>query len=183
MDGQNAHCAGKRHFDGADVLDLSAAIPISAMLAKGRARSDWLRRNSLRDRRRGIICVAIPRGDGPRFRTESLSSMSTHLLLTQAGGPGGGSAGFLMLGPYLLIFVVFWFFLIRPQQMRAKEHRNKVAAVKPRDQVVTGGGIVGKITRVDDDFVDVEIAQGVKIKVVKSTLADVLQPGGKPAND
>ena len=109
--------------------------------------------------------------------------MSTHLLLTQAAGSGGGAAGFLMLVPYLLIFVVFWFFLIRPQQMRAKEHRNKVAAVKPRDQVVTGGGIVGKITRADDDFVDVEIAQGVKIKVVKSPLPDVLQPGGKPAND
>ena len=109
--------------------------------------------------------------------------MSTQLLLTQAAGSGGGAAGFLMLVPYVLIFAVFWFFLIRPQQVRAKEHRAKVAAVKPRDQVVTGGGIVGKVTRVDDDFADVEIAQGVKIKVVKSTLADVLQPGGKPAND
>ena len=109
--------------------------------------------------------------------------MSTQLLLTQAAGSGGGAAGFLMLVPYLLIFVVFWFFLIRPQQVRAKEHRTKIAAVKPRDQVVTGGGIVGKVTRVDDDFVDVEIAQGVKIKVVKATLADVMQPGGKPAND
>ncbi|WP_428682659.1 preprotein translocase subunit YajC [Sphingopyxis sp.] len=109
--------------------------------------------------------------------------MSTNLLLTQAAGSGGGAAGFIMLVPYLLIFVVFWFFLIRPQQMRAKEHRSKIAAVKPRDQVVTGGGIVGKVTRVDDDFADVEIAQGVKIKVVKSTIADVLAPGAKPAND
>jgi preprotein translocase subunit YajC len=104
--------------------------------------------------------------------------MSTNLLLTQAAGSGSGAAGFLMLVPYLLIFVVFWFFLIRPQQVRAKEHRAKIAAVKPRDQVVTGGGIVGKVTRVDDDY-----AQGVKIKVVKATLADVMQPGGKPAND
>jgi preprotein translocase subunit YajC len=109
--------------------------------------------------------------------------MSTNLLLTQAAGSGGGAAGFIMLVPYLLIFVVFWLFLIRPQQQRAKEHRAKIAAVKPRDQVVTGGGIVGKVTRVDDDFADVEIAQGVKIKVVKSTLADVLEPGTKPAND
>jgi len=114
---------------------------------------------------------------------ESLSSMSMQLLLTQAAGSGGGAAGFLMLVPYILIFAVFWFFLIRPQQVRAKEHRAKIAAVKPRDQVVTGGGIVGKVTRVDDDYADVEIAQGVKIKVVKATLADVLQPGGKPAND
>ena len=64
-----------------------------------------------------------------------------------------------------------------------KEHRAKIASVKVRDQVVTGGGIVGKVTRVDDEFADVEIAQGVKIKVVKSTLADVVPHGSAPAND
>ena len=109
--------------------------------------------------------------------------MSTTLLLTQAAGAAGAAFPFAQLIPMVLIFVVFWFFLIRPQQVRMKDHRNKIASVKPRDQVVTGGGIVGKVTRVDDDFVDVEIAQGVKIKVVKSTLSDILQPGGKPAND
>lgn len=107
------------------------------------------------------------------------------LLLTQAAGSGGGPAGGTigLVIQMVLLVTVFWFFLIRPQQKRAKEHRAKIAAVKPRDQVVTGGGIVGKVTRVDDDYADVEIAQGVKIKVVKATLADVLQPGGKPAND
>ncbi|APZ97268.1 preprotein translocase subunit YajC [Sphingopyxis sp. QXT-31] len=110
--------------------------------------------------------------------------MSTNLLLSQAAGSGGGAAALAaQVVPLILIFIVFWFFLIRPQQTRMKEHRAKIAAVKPRDQVVTGGGIVGKVTRVDDDFADVEIAQGVKIKVVKSTLSDVLQPGAKPAND
>lgn len=110
--------------------------------------------------------------------------MSTNLLLTQAAGSGGGALmAYGQLIPMVLIFVVFWLFLIRPQQVRMKQHRAKIAAVKPRDQVVTGGGIVGKVTRVDDDFADVEIAQGVKIKVVKSTLSDVLQPGAKPAND
>ena len=109
--------------------------------------------------------------------------MSTQLLLSQAAGAGGAASGFIMLVPYLLIFVVFWFFLIRPQSVKMKEHRAKVASVKVRDQVVTGGGIVGKVTRVDDDFVDVEIAPNVKIKVVKSTLADVVANGGKPAND
>jgi len=162
---------------------MAGIIPISATLAKGEGRSDRLRGASLRDRRRAIFACRFRKGNWQCLRTESFSLMSTQLLLTQAAGSGGGAAGFLMLVPYLLIFAVFWFFLIRPQQVRAKEHRAKVAAVKPRDQVVTGGGIVGKITRVDDDFVDVEIAQGVKIKVVKSTLADVLQPGGKPAND
>lgn len=88
-----------------------------------------------------------------------------------------------MLVPYLLIFLVFWLFLIRPQQVRMKQHRAKIAAVKVRDQVVTAGGVVGKVTRVDDDYVDIEIAAGVKVKVVKSTLADIVLPGGKPAND
>lgn len=97
-------------------------------------------------------------------------------------GAGAGSS-LIMLVPYVLIFAVFWFLLIRPQQQKMKAHRAKVEAVKPRDQVITGGGIVGKVTRVDDVYADVEIAQGVKIKVVKSTLADIVEPGGKPAND
>src|SRR3546814_12524178 len=86
--------------------------------------------------------------------------MSTHLLLTQAAGSGGGAAGFIMLVPYLLVFVVIWFFMIRTQQVRMKAHRAKVASVKPRDPVVTGGGIVGKVTGVHDDYVDVAMAQG-----------------------
>ncbi len=102
-----------------------------------------------------------------------------------AGGAaaGGGASGLVMLLPYVLIFVVFYMFLIRPQQQRLKKHREKIAAVKVRDSVVTAGGVVGKVTRVDDDYVDVEIAAGVKVKVVKSTLGDILPPGGKPAND
>ena len=104
--------------------------------------------------------------------------MSTQLLLTQAAGSGGGAAGFLMLVPYLLIFAVFWFFLIRPQQVRAKEHRAKVAAVKPRDQVVTGGGIVGKVTKVvDDGELEVEIAEGTKVRVVRSGISEVRVKG------
>lgn len=109
----------------------------------------------------------------------------TSLFLTSsaATATSGGMASLLMLVPYVLIFAVFWFFLIRPQQQRAKDQRARIMAVKPRDNVVTGGGIVGKVTRVDDEYCDVEIAQGVKIKVVKATLADIVMPGGKPAND
>lgn len=109
--------------------------------------------------------------------------MTDMLIATQAAAAGGGAAGWLMLVPYLLIFLVFWLFLIRPQQVRMKQHRAKIDAVKVRDQVVTAGGVVGKVTKVDDDYVDVEIAAGVKVKVVKSTLADIVLPGGKPAND
>ena len=102
-----------------------------------------------------------------------------------ATGSGGGSAAFFMqIAPLVLIFVIFWFLLIRPQQKRAREHAAKISAVAKNDQVVTGGGLVGKVTKVDDTYVEVEIASGVKVKVVKSTLSDVLPLGGsRPAND
>lgn len=109
--------------------------------------------------------------------------MTDLLISTQAAAAGGGGAGWLMLVPYLLIFLVFYMFLIRPQQVKMKQHRAKIDAVKVRDQVVTAGGVVGKVTKVDADYVDIEIATGVKVKVVKSTLADIILPGGKPAND
>lgn len=94
------------------------------------------------------------------------------------------SAFFVQMAPLLLIFVIFWVLLIRPQQKRMKDHRAKIDAVKKGDSVVTGGGVVGKVVKVEDEFVDVEIAQGVKIKVVKATLTDVTPLGlSKPAND
>lgn len=94
------------------------------------------------------------------------------------------SAFLIQMMPLLLIFVVFWFLIFRPQQQRAKEQRAKLAAVKKGDQVVTGGGLMGKITKVDSDTVEVEIATGVRVKVVKATLADVVTNGpAKAAND
>jgi preprotein translocase subunit YajC len=104
-----------------------------------------------------------------------------------AGGAsaGGGAAGFfIQMAPLLLIFVIFWFLLIRPQQQKMKTHRAMIDAVKKGDSVVTGGGLIGKVTKVDGDTVEVEIASGVKVKAVKSTLTDVTPlGGGKPAND
>ena len=107
-------------------------------------------------------------------------------IFAQAASAAGGTSGstmFMQLAPLVLIFAVFYFLLIRPQQKRMREHQGKVAAVKKNDTVVTGGGLVGKVTKVDDDYVEVEIASGVKVKAVKSTLADVVDPLGKPAND
>ena len=104
-------------------------------------------------------------------------------LLAAAGAGAAGPpswAGFL---PIVGMILIFWFLLFRPQMKRAKEHQQKVEALKKNDQVVTAGGIVGKITKVDDTYVEVEIAQGTRIKVVKSTIGDIIQPGGKPAND
>jgi preprotein translocase subunit YajC len=72
---------------------------------------------------------------------------------------------------------------MRPQSRRMKEHQNAIAAVKKGDEIVTGGGIRGKVTKVTDEEAEVEIAQGIKIRVVKSTISQVLNPVSKPAND
>lgn len=92
----------------------------------------------------------------------------------QAAGAAGGQSLITTIVPFLLIFVVFYFLLIRPQQKKAKEHRDMVAGVRRGDNVVTAGGVLGKVTKVvDETTVQVEIAEGVKIKVLKGTLSDV----------
>jgi preprotein translocase subunit YajC len=87
------------------------------------------------------------------------------------------------VAPWVLIFVIFYVLLIRPQQKRAKDHQAEIASVKKGDEVVTGGGLRGRVTKVSDAEVEVEIAQGVKVRAVKSTIAQVLKPNAKPAND
>lgn len=105
------------------------------------------------------------------------------VILSAAAGGAGGSAFFVQLFPLLLIFVVFYMFLIRPQQKRAKEHEAKINAVQKNDEVVTAGGLIGKVTKVADDYVEVEIAPNVRVKAVKSTIANVQPRGAKAAND
>ena len=85
------------------------------------------------------------------------------------------------MAPLLLIFVIFYFLLIRPQQRRLKAHQALIASVKKSDTVVTGGGLVGKVTRVDEAEVEVELAPNVRVKALKATLTEVR--GAKPAND
>jgi preprotein translocase subunit YajC len=132
-------------------------------------------------------------GASPIFRFQPVSGPSsksdtmfaTQFLMLGAAAPGGGGA-FMASGliPMILIFVVFWFLLIRPQQKQMKEHRAKIEAAKKGDSVVTGGGLLGKITKVEGDTVEVEIANGIKVRAVKSTLSDVTSnTPGKPAND
>jgi preprotein translocase subunit YajC len=99
-------------------------------------------------------------------------------------GQSGGTAGILVgILPWLLIFVIFYLLMIRPQQRRVKEHQAAIAAVKKGDDIITGGGIRGRVTKVTDDEAEVEIAAGVKIRVVKSTISHVLTNNTKPAND
>jgi len=77
--------------------------------------------------------------------------------------------------PLILIFAIMYFLLIRPQQKRLKEHKAMVAALRRGDQVVTQGGLIGKVSKVkEEDEVEVELADGVRVRVVKSTIAQVL---------
>jgi len=89
----------------------------------------------------------------------------------------------MQMAPLLLIFVIFYFLLIRPQQTRMKRHQAMIAAVKKNDTVVTGGGLVGKVTRVDEAEVEIELAPNVRVKAIKGTLTEVRPHGTKPAND
>ena len=96
----------------------------------------------------------------------------------------GGAAGMLMqFAPLLLIFGVFYFILIRPQQKKMKEHRDMLTQLKRGDRVVTGGGLVAKITNVKEgsDEIEAEIAPNVRVTIVRTTIGSVIRP--VPAND
>jgi len=101
--------------------------------------------------------------------------ISTAYAQTAGAGDGAfGLGGIMQLLPIVAIFVIFYFLLIRPQQRKAKEHKALLASVRRGDRVVTGGGILGVVTKVlDDNYVQVEIAEGVRVKVMKSTIADI----------
>jgi preprotein translocase subunit YajC len=94
------------------------------------------------------------------------------------GALGGGSDFMLQLVPILLMFVIFYFLLFRPQQQRAKQHREMVSNIRRGDIVVTSGGIIGKVTKVrDDNEIEVEIADQTRVRVVKATVAEVRAKG------
>jgi len=101
--------------------------------------------------------------------------MSTSLVYAQAGG----SDFMIQLLPILLMFVIFYFLLLRPQQQRVKLHREMVANIRRGDVVVTGGGIIGKVTRVKegDAEVEVEIAENTRVRLMRGTIAEVRVKG------
>jgi preprotein translocase subunit YajC len=96
-----------------------------------------------------------------------------------AQGAGGGGSDFLVqLFPLVLIFIVFYFLLIRPQQSKMKQQREMLAGVKRGDRVVTGGGIIGLVTKViGDNELQVELAEGVRVRIIKQTITDIITRG------
>jgi preprotein translocase subunit YajC len=101
------------------------------------------------------------------------------MLITPAFAQGAGAPGgmelFVQIIPFILIFVIMYFLLIRPQQKRMKQHREMITAVRRGDVVVTGGGLIGKVKSVDDtkDEITVELAKGVEVRVVRGSISDV----------
>ena len=96
---------------------------------------------------------------------------------------GGVMAVIVQFLPILAIFILFYFLLIRPQQKRAKEHANTIGAIKRGDTVVLSSGMIGKVTRVEDAEVNVEIAPSVNVRVVKAMVAEVRNRTAIAAND
>ncbi len=99
-----------------------------------------------------------------------------------AGGVPAGPGLFESLAPLILIVVIFWFLILRPQNKKMKEHREMVNNVRRGDTVVTAGGLVGKVAKVKDDDAEIEVdfGEGIRMRVVKSTLSDV-RVKGEPA--
>ncbi len=109
------------------------------------------------------------------------------MFITEAfaqAGPGGGQGDFLFsLLPFLMIFVIIYFLILRPQQRRVKQHREMIENVRRGDTVVTAGGLVGKVTKViDEKEAQIEVAEGVKVKIVKQLISEV-RVKGEPAGD
>lgn len=115
-----------------------------------------------------------------------LSKGVSMLDILSAAASAGGEAppAWISWLPILGMIAIFWFLIIRPQMRQQKEHRAKVASMKKGDMVVTAGGLIGKVVKVDDHYAELELAQGVRVKAVKNTIGDIIPPGGSaPAND
>lgn len=128
----------------------------------------------------GSLVSACPDNDN---RKSALMFVTPAFAQATSGASAGTSGFMVQILPLLAIFAVFWFLIIRPQSKRMKEHKAKIEAVRKGDQVVTGGGLVGKVVKVEEGFVELELGSNMKVRAVKSTLTDVIDPSVKSAND
>lgn len=98
--------------------------------------------------------------------------------MAQGAAPAASTTeGLLGFLPLIVIFILFYFLLIRPQVKRAKEHRNMVDALSKNEEIVTSGGLAGRITKMDESFITLEISDGVEVKVQKTAVASLLPKG------
>ena len=105
-------------------------------------------------------------------------------VLSAAAGVGQAPPVWLTYLPFVAIFAVMWFLMIRPQMRRQRELQDKIRSIKKGDQVLTAGGFLGKVIKVDEVYAEVELAPNVRVKTLKSTISDIVPPAGtKPAND
>ncbi|MBU6268054.1 MAG: preprotein translocase subunit YajC [Sphingomonadales bacterium] len=102
-------------------------------------------------------------------------------VLSAAAAAADGPPAWVQFLPMVAIVGVMWFLFLRPQMRQQKEQKAKLDALKKGDQVLTGGGLIGRITKVDDVYAEVELAPNVKVRALKSTITDVIPPGGTPA--
>ena len=134
----------------------------------------------------GLCLCIMRRSFARRFRGGAVSSHNYRGFLKMdwlistasaqaAGAPAGGGLGMLL--PMVLMIVVFYFLLIRPQTKRAKEHKAMVSALEVGSEIATSGGIIGKVTELSEQFLTVEIASGVNVKVQRHTISQVLPKG------
>ena len=101
----------------------------------------------------------------------------------QGGAAGQGTGGFSAFVPLILMFVVFYFLLIRPQQKKTKEHREMITHLKKGDRIVTSGGLHGRITAVSETTMTVEIAEKVRVKISRGNVAQLAQPSSQSQGD
>lgn len=105
-------------------------------------------------------------------------------ILSAAAANAAEPPAWLSFLPLVGMAFVFYFLILRPQMRQQKAHKAKVAAMKKGDQVVTAGGLIGKVIKLDDHFVELELGPNVRVKAVKSTIGDIVPPAGTaPAND
>jgi preprotein translocase subunit YajC len=112
--------------------------------------------------------------------------MNTAILDLLAGAAANAEAppAWLQFLPLVAMGLIFWFLILRPQMRRQKDLQAKIGGLKKGDQVLTAGGLVGKVIKLDDQYVDLELGPNVRVKAVRSTIADIVPPGGtSPAND
>jgi len=106
------------------------------------------------------------------------------LLAAASGAAPEAPPAWIQFLPFIAIGFIFWFLILRPQMRQQKEHKAKIEAIKKGDQVLTAGGFVGKVLKVDDTYAEVELGPNVKVKALKSTITDIIPPGSTaPAND